>query len=79
MIKIKSVLIYFTLILVGSSLNFFIFLEAYKKLAFPFIHEEQRVENAHYIFMYVLPSFILAAVLTLVLYKAVMKLCNKNS
>lgn len=78
MIKIRSILIYFAIIIVSSGLNFFVFLEAYKRLAFPFLHEEQRVENAPYIFLYVFPCFILISILTLVLYKVVMKSHNKN-
>ncbi len=73
MIKIKSFLIYSSIVLVSSALNFYVFLEAYKSLAFPFIHEEQRVENAPYIFMYILPCFIFISILTLIVHKIVIK------
>ena len=63
----KHFLLAVTTILVSSAINAAIFLLAYKKLAFPFIHEEQRLDNAPYIFTYVIPSFILAATLMVIL------------
>lgn len=67
--KNKKRLLDAIMILAGFCLNFFIFLAAYKKLAFPFLHEAQRVENAAFIFNYVLPSFVLASIFLLILYK----------
>ncbi|MGZ0079701.1 hypothetical protein [Methylomonas sp. YC3] len=43
--------------------NFGIFLYAYKKLAFPYLHEAQRMENAPHIFSYVLLAFIFSSIL----------------
>jgi len=77
--KIQPYFTYLVGIVISSSLNFFVFLEAYKELAFPFLHEEQRVENAPYIFLYVLPCFILISILSLFLYKKVFnRLCTKK-
>ncbi|HAW92068.1 MULTISPECIES: hypothetical protein [unclassified Arsukibacterium] len=77
MLKIKPVFYSAIIVIVVSALNFMVFLEAYKKLAFPFIHEEQRVENAPYIFLYILPSFVLVAVISLVLIKMTAKKMSK--
>ncbi|MBV2128748.1 hypothetical protein [Arsukibacterium indicum] len=77
MLKIKSVFYSAVIVIVVSALNFMVFLESYKKLAFPFIHEEQRVENAPYIFLYILPSFVLVAVISLVLIKITAKKMTK--
>jgi hypothetical protein len=49
------------LFVLNAALNFAIFLWAYKKLAFPFLHEEQRMENAPVIFFYVVPGFMLVS------------------
>lgn len=53
-------------IIICSCINIAIFLVAYKKLVFPFLHEDQRMENAPYMFFYVVPSFVLAAVVVVV-------------
>jgi hypothetical protein len=56
-------------ILFSSILNFGIFILAYNKFVFPYLHEEQRVENAPYIFIYIAPSFIVIAIISLLIYK----------
>lgn len=58
----NTILVLFTLLL-----NFGIFLYAYKKLTFPFLHEAQRMENAPYIFTYVLLGFFVSALVSLIL------------
>jgi uncharacterized BrkB/YihY/UPF0761 family membrane protein len=77
-VKAKSLLIDTAVVFIGTALNFFVFLEAYKRLAFPYIHEEQRVDNAPYIFIYVLPSFFVISLILLVLYKMLANRYNKN-
>jgi uncharacterized BrkB/YihY/UPF0761 family membrane protein len=77
-VKAKSLLIDTAIVFIGTALNFFVFLEAYKRLAFPYIHEEQRVDNAPYIFIYVLPSFFVISLILLVLYKMLANRYNKN-
>lgn len=54
--------------LIGVALNFGIFLVSYKFLTFPYLHEEQRVENAPYIFSYVLPAVMLATLITILVF-----------
>lgn len=73
MAKTKSYLLNISIILVSALANFMLFLEAYKKLSIPFINEEQRVENAPYLFIYVLPSFIFLSVIIFFLYKKLLK------
>tara|TARA_Y100000310_G_scaffold94216_1_gene91847 strand:+ start:1530 stop:1703 length:174 start_codon:yes stop_codon:yes gene_type:complete len=50
-----------------------LFLEAYKKLSIPFMNEEQRVENAPFLFIYVLPSFIFISFIVIFLHKKLIK------
>ena len=69
----------FVIVFLSSCLNFFVFLLAYKAFAFPYLHEEQRVENAPYIFTYVLPGFVLISILMVLGHKLAIKFCNKNS
>ena len=71
--KLKNTVCWAVSILVGASLNFGIFLFAYKKLAFPYIYEEQRVDNAPYIFEYVLPAMLIATLLTIVVFYTLSK------
>jgi len=77
-VKAKRVLLDTAIVFVGTALNFFVFLEAYKRLVFPYINEEQRVDNAPYIFIYILPSFFIISLVSLILYKALAKHGNKN-
>jgi len=77
--KTKTLIKDFVIVLLSSSLNFFVFLLAYKEFSFPYLHEEQRVENAPYIFTYVLPGFILISILVVIAHKLVIKFANKNS
>ncbi|HTF98043.1 MAG TPA: hypothetical protein VL995_18045 [Cellvibrio sp.] len=59
--------------LVSALLNLTVFFVSYKKLAFPFLHEEQRVDNAPQIFLYVVPSFLLVSLILAVLVYLVVK------
>ncbi|MGR8932441.1 MAG: hypothetical protein ACU836_17590 [Gammaproteobacteria bacterium] len=79
MSKAKSLLISSAIVASGTILNFLVFLEAYKRLAFPYINEEQRVDNAPYIFIYVLPSFLIISIILLVLFKVLENSRNKDS
>ena len=74
--KLKKSIQWVASSLMGTALNFGIFLFAYNKLTFPFIHEEQRVENAPYIFQYVLPAMIASTLLTLIVFYLLK--CNKS-
>jgi|GEM_PF-1174585 len=76
--KMKRTLINSAVIIVGGTLNFIVFLEAYKKLTLPFINEEQRVENAPFIVFYILPIFIGLAVILFLVHKIVLGFYNKN-
>lgn len=58
----KSSVAAIALILVTLCLNFGLFLFAYRKLAFPYLNEAQRMENAPFIFSYVLIGFLVSAV-----------------
>ncbi len=79
MAKAKSYLLNISLILVSAFANFMLFLEAYKKLSIPFMNEEQRVENAPLLFIYVLPSFIFLSVIVFFLYKKLLKNQKNNA
>ncbi len=79
MSKAKSYLLNISLILVSAFANFMLFLEAYKKLSIPFMNEEQRVENAPLLFIYVLPSFIFLSVIVFFLYKKLLKNQKNNA
>nr|WP_319396878.1 hypothetical protein [uncultured Desulfobacter sp.] len=76
--KMIRTLISSAVILVGGALNFIVFLEAYKRLALPFINEEQRVENAPFIVFYILPIFIGLAVIIFLGHKIVFGFYNRN-
>jgi hypothetical protein len=60
----KTALAWLSASLVGVFCQFGIFLFAYKKLTFPYLHEEQRVENAPYICGYVLPAILLVTLIS---------------
>lgn len=79
MSKAKSYILNVSLILVSAFANFMLFLEAYKKLSIPFMNEEQRVENAPLLFIYVLPSFIFLSVIVFFLYKKLLKNQKNNA
>lgn len=79
MINAKSILINTAVVISGTILNSLVFLEAYKRLAFPYISEEQRVDNAPYIFIYVLPSFLIISIILFVLYRRLASPRGKNS
>ena len=59
----------FTIVLVLLTLcfNFGVFLYSYKKLAFPYLHEAQRMENAPLIFSYVIAGFLACSIFSVVL------------
>ncbi len=63
----KRILVNTGLIAITLCVNFGIFLLSYKKLAFPYLHEAQRMENAPYIFSYVLLSFLLCAIVSVLI------------
>jgi len=75
--KVKTIFYCIIAVVVSSALNFMVFLESYKRLAFPYMHEEQRVENAPYIFLYILPGFVLIAIISLVLFKIIANNMNR--
>ena len=79
MSKAKSYILNVSLILVSAFANFMLFLEAYKKLSIPFMNEEQRVEKAPLLFIYVLPSFIFLSVIVFFLYKKLLKNQKNNA
>lgn len=79
MSKAKSYLLNISLILISAFANFMLFLEAYKKLSIPFINEDQRVENAPLLFIYVLPSFIFLSVIIFFLYRKLLKNQKNNA
>ncbi len=63
----KKVLIGMLLLILSAALNFGVFLLSYKKLAFPYLHEAQRMDNAPFIFSYVLASFLFCSAISIVL------------
>ncbi len=65
--KMKKILISIVLIVLTSCINFGVFLYSYKKLAFPYLHETQRLENASLIFSYVLLGFLVCSILSMIL------------
>ncbi len=62
-IKYKALFISLGIALVTFVLNFTTFLITYNKLATPYINEEQRVENAFFIFTVTIGSFAVIAIL----------------
>lgn len=64
----KSVLAWALACVTGVVCQLGIFMFAYRKLTLPYLHEEQRVENAPYIFGYVLPAILLATLISLVVF-----------
>ncbi|SBS35206.1 hypothetical protein MSP8887_03845 [Marinomonas spartinae] len=78
MIRAKGLLVNTAIVIGGTVLNFLVFLEAYKRLAFPYINEEQRVDNAPYIFIYVLPSFLIVSIVFMILFKVMSTSRHKN-
>lgn len=62
----KRAIGFMALVLISFSMNFGVFLYSYRMLAFPHLHEAQRMENAPLIFSYVLAGFLVGAVITAV-------------
>ena len=52
------------IILISASLNFSLFLVTYNKLATPYLHEEQRMDNADFIMIYVTAGFLLISLVS---------------
>lgn len=63
----KKLLSLVGVILISTVLNFGLFTAAYNKLATPYLHESQRVDNAELIMFIVLPAFILFAFISTLL------------
>jgi hypothetical protein len=60
--------------LLSALLNLAVFFVSYRKLTFPFLHEEQRADNAPQIFLYVVPSYLLIALaLSILVYFSIKK------
>lgn len=72
----KNIALSVAIVLLSICTNFGIFLYAYKKLAFPHLHEAQRMENAPHIFGYVLLAFICSSILLFLVQRLLTK---KNS
>lgn len=53
----------FALVLGSTMFNFAVLFVAYNKLAFPYLHESQRMDNAPFLFTYALPAFLLVSIL----------------
>ena len=67
----KYILAWVCAAITGAILHFIIFIVAYQKLTFPYLLEEQRVENAPYIFIYVLPAILLATLVTTLIFSLI--------
>lgn len=52
------------IILISAALNFSLFLVTYNKLATPYLHEEQRMDNADFIMIYVTAGFLLTSLVS---------------
>jgi hypothetical protein len=64
---VKKIITNAALVLTALCLNFGLFLYTYKKLAFPYLHEAQRMENAPLIFSYVLLGFLVCSIFSVAL------------
>jgi len=70
----KSYIFSILFFLVSAALNLAVFFISYRKLTLPFLDEEQRVDNAPQIFLYVVPSYLLIALgLSVLVYFAITK------
>lgn len=69
----KTLLIYLAGITLGTVINFTIFMVAYKKLVFPLLHEDQRMDIAPYLFSHVLTVYLLASFLLVVILQFLIK------
>lgn len=65
----------FSIFFLGSAvLNLAVFFISHQKLTFPLLHEEQRMDNAPQIFLYVVPSYLIIALgLSVLVYFAIKK------
>ncbi len=64
----KNIIIYCIVGLINVVLNFSVFIISYNVLATPFLHEEQRMENANYIMTYTLFGFVAIGIFTWVFF-----------
>jgi len=60
----KKLLFSFFVLCVTTVLNFSLFSIAYNQLATPYLHESQRTDNAEIIMMYILPSYLVIAIIS---------------
>jgi len=60
--KLKNIVMNLLFIIISSAFNLAIFFVAYNKLTFPFLHEDQRMDNAPLIFSYVVSGFIVVSI-----------------
>jgi hypothetical protein len=58
----RKLLPYLVTVAISSILNISIFLIAYKKFTYPFLNEDQRLENAPLIILYVIPAFVVVSI-----------------
>jgi hypothetical protein len=58
----KKLMPYLVAVSISSILNIAIFLIAYKTFTYPFISEDQRLENAPLIVFYVIPAFVVVSI-----------------
>lgn len=60
----KKVILSLSVLLFSAILNFGLFSVAYNRLATPYLHESQRVDNAELIMFYVLPAYLALAIVS---------------
>ena len=63
----KNIISIVALVMITLCLNFGLFLFAYKQLAFPYLTEAQRMENAPLIFSYVFLGFLACSILSVII------------
>jgi len=61
----KKIIAFLLVGLTNIALNFTVFIVSYNKLATPFLHEAQRMDNADYIITVTLSGFVIISFLTL--------------
>lgn len=70
----KPILWSILVFLFSALLNLAVFFVSYRHLTFPYLHEEQRMDNAPQIFLYVVPSYLgIALILSIFVYFLVRK------
>ncbi len=63
----KNIIISTSIALISFVMNFAVFTISYNKLATPYLHEEQKVENADFIMSSTLIMFVISAIIVGVL------------